>query len=62
MFKHFLSNIVPKNVGHELVGVGVNLIKEFLTIFWSGDFELLLDKSRTMLVAGELDNMPKDVL
>lgn len=62
MFKHFLSNIVPKNVGHELVSVGVNLVKEFLTVFRSGDFELLLDKSRTMLVASKLDNMAEDVL
>lgn len=62
MFKHFLSNIVPENVGHELVSVGVNLVKEFLTVFRSGDFELLLDKSRTMLVASKLDNMAEDVL
>jgi hypothetical protein len=45
MLKELLNDIVAKDVGHELQGIGLNLTKDLFLLVAIGSLKLLLDKS-----------------
>jgi hypothetical protein len=62
MFKELLNDVVAKNIPHELKGVGLDLSEDLIFLVAIGRLQLLLDETRAMLVATELDNVLVDTL
>jgi hypothetical protein len=50
VFKELLDHIVAKDIGHEIEGVGEEFCKGSIPIRGRGDFQALLDETRTVLV------------
>jgi hypothetical protein len=61
MLKQLLYHIVPKDISHQLKSIWLNLTEELLLLVAVGGFELLLNKSRSMLITTELDNVIVDI-
>lgn len=62
MLKQLLHNIVTEDIGHQLQTVWLDLSEHLLLFVAVGSFQLLLNKTRAMLVATEFDNVIVDVL
>ena len=62
MLKDLLDNIVSKDIGHELQSVWLNFAKDLLLLVAVCSLELLLNKSRSMLITAELYNVVVNVL
>lgn len=61
--KGSITYIVPEYISDEIVDIVRGNLSEYRVLLFVGCLlELLLDKSRTMLVATEFDHMPEDSL
>jgi hypothetical protein len=61
MLKELLDNIVSKDIRHELQCTRQYLIKHHLLVLSPGNFQLLLDKSRPMLIPAEFNDGSNDI-
>ena len=57
MLKELLDDIVAKDVSHQAMGRGQNLIEDHLLLGRRGPFQLLLDEPGAMLVLRKLHHM-----
>lgn len=62
VLKELLQNVIAKNVRHQLQRVRKHFFKHHLLLFAVGRLELLLDKSRTVLIAAKLYNVALNIL
>ena len=57
MFKKLLDDIVAKDVRHERVSRGQNLVEDHFFFGRAGPFQFLLDEPRTVLVLRKLNHV-----
>ena len=62
VLEEFLYDIVAKNIRHQLQRIRADFTKDLVFLVAVGRLELLLNKSRTMLVAAKLYNVIVDIL
>ena len=59
--KEFLDDVVPKDVRHQTVGGGEDLLEHQLLLSGSGSLQLLLDEPGAVLVLAELHDVVGEV-
>jgi hypothetical protein len=62
MLEQFLNNIVPENISHQLKGIWLDFAEQLFFLVTVCRFKFLLNKSRSVLVATEFDDMLVDIL
>src|SRR5271156_3087552 len=61
MFEKLLDDIIAENISHELQRIRQDLAENLVFLITIGRLKLLLNETRTMLVATEFDDMIVDI-
>ena len=59
--KEFLDDVITKDVRHQTVGGGEDLLEHQLLLSGRGPLQLLLDEPGAVLVLGELEDVAREV-
>ena len=62
MLEELLDHVVTEDIGHELQRIGLQLPEDLLLFVAVGRLKLLLDETRPVLIAAELDDVIVNVL
>ena len=62
VLEQLLNDVVAEDIGHQLKRIGLNLGKYLVFLIAVCCLQFLLDESRAVLIAAELNNMPVNVL
>lgn len=62
MFKEFLNDVITENILHKLKSIRLDFSENLVFLVAIRRLKLLLDKSRTVLIATEFNDMIVDIL